>query len=176
MNKEMKRRKIKIKNKFQASESFTVSFICSGNIIRSPYAHILFFHMIEGDPSLKNRIRVESGGVKYRNSSLSNECREILLRKGVSEKIIFNFKPRYYLDYPDMFKKVDLILIMEKNHIRYLPRSIHDHTFLLLEFTLGISENVPDPFFDPPFERAYKMIDKSLVYLYEFFKDLTKNA
>ncbi|MFX0087096.1 MAG: hypothetical protein ACFFAU_15665, partial [Candidatus Hodarchaeota archaeon] len=175
MNKELKRRKSKIKKQFQASESFTVSFICSGNIIRSPYAHILFFHMIEGDSNLKNRIKVESGGVEYRNSSISYESCEILLRKGVSEKEVFDFKPRYYPDYPDMFKMIDLILVMEKNHIKYLPRSVHDRAFLLLEFTLGISENVPDPFFDPPFERAYKMIDKSLEYLLEFFKDITKN-
>ncbi len=171
MNKEMKRRKIRIKETFKKSNSFTINFICSGNIIRSPYAHLLFFHMINGYPQLKRRIKVESGGVKYRNSSISSESYEMLLKKGVSEKIIAEFKPRYFLDHPNMFKSVDLILVMEKTHIRFLPKSVQNKAFLLLEFTQGVSENIPDPFFDPPFERAYNMIDKSLKLLENFFEE-----
>ena len=169
MKNETKKKKLRIKEAFQKSELFTVNFICSGNIIRSPYAHLLFSHMIDGDSQLKGRINVESGGVKYRNSSLSYESNEMLLKKGVSEKMIAEFKPRYFLDHPNMFKSVDLILVMEKTHIRYLPESIQNRTFLLLEFTQGVSEDIPDPFFDPPFERAYNMIDRSLKLLVNFF-------
>jgi protein-tyrosine-phosphatase len=170
MNKKLERRKSQIKKKFLASESFSISFICSGNIIRSPYAHILFLHMIASDSNLKKKINVESGGVNYRNISISYESREMLLRKSVSEKYIMDFKPRYFPDYPNMFRSIDLILVMEKSHIKHLPKSVQDRAFLLLEFTQGVSENVPDPFFDPPFERAYEMLDKSLEHLLEFFK------
>lgn len=171
MKNEIEKRKLHIKEAFKKSELFTVNFICSGNIIRSPYAHLLFSHMIDGDSQLKGRINVESGGVKYRNSSLSSESNEMLLKKGVSKKMIAEFNPRYFLDHPNMFKSVDLILVMEKSHIGYLPESIRNRAFLLLEFTQGVSENIPDPFFDPPFERAYNMIDKSLKFLANFFEE-----
>jgi protein-tyrosine phosphatase len=95
----------------------------------------------------------------------------MLLLKGVSEDKIINFQARFFPDHPDMFKNVDLILVMEKSHINRLPKSVQDRAFLLLEFTQGIMKNVPDPFFDPPFERAYRMIDKSLDLLITFFNN-----
>ncbi|MHA1969715.1 MAG: arsenate reductase/protein-tyrosine-phosphatase family protein, partial [Candidatus Hodarchaeales archaeon] len=147
MNKALEQRKLQIRQKFQTSALFTINFICSGNIIRSPYAHLLFEHLINGELRLRSRIKAESGGVKYRNSSISYESREMLLLKGVSEDKIINFQARYFPDHPDMFKNVDLILVMEKSHINRLPKSVQDRAFLLLEFTQGIMKNVPDPFF-----------------------------
>ncbi len=170
MTEDVERRKNMIKLRFQKSDLFTVNFICSGNIIRSPYAHILFQHQIRNEKGLKNRIKVESGGVKYRNSSISYESHQMLLKKGISEEMIAKFVPRYFSDHPNMFNEVDLILVMEKSHITRLPKSFQNRAFLLLEFTQDVKENVPDPFFDPPFERAYRMIDKSLDLLILFFK------
>ena len=152
--------------KFSEASSFNIIFICSGNIIRSPYAHLLFEHLIQEDTKLK-KIRVESGGVTYRNYSISMEAREMLLREGVSADKISEFTPRYFPDYPDMFQGVDLVLVMEKTHIRKIPNK---NTFLLLEFTLGITDNVPDPYFDPPFERSFHMIKNALIRLMEFFR------
>lgn len=169
MTNELEQRKLQIKQKFQTSNLFAINFICSGNIIRSPYAHLLFDHLINGEIRLRSRIEVESGGVKYRNNTISYESREMLLMKGVSEDKIEKFQPRYFPDHPDMFKDVGLILVMEKSHINRLPKSVQDRAFLLLEFTQGMRKNVPDPFFDPPFERAYRMIDKSLDLLLTFF-------
>lgn len=94
----------------------------------------------------------------------------MLLREGVSTEKIEKFLPRFSLDYPEMFQSIDLVLVMEKSHIQRIPKFIREKTFLLLEFTLGISDNVPDPYFDPPFERSFKMIKESLLNLREFFK------
>ncbi|MHA2243815.1 MAG: arsenate reductase/protein-tyrosine-phosphatase family protein [Candidatus Hodarchaeales archaeon] len=163
-------RKQLILENFRESDQFKIIFICSGNIIRSPYAHLLFEHLIQEDMDLKKKIRAESGGVTYRNYSISAESRNMLLREGVPNEKITEFSPRYFPDYPDMFQLVDLVLVMEKNHIRKIPNSIGEQTFLFLEFTLGITDNVPDPYFDPPFERSFHMIKDALIRLMEFLK------
>ena len=95
----------------------------------------------------------------------------MLFREGVNGDKINSFKPRYTVDYPDMFKGVDLVLVMEKNHISSLPEAIREKSFLFLEFTLGLSEDVPDPYFDPPFERSFNMIKKGLFELRNMLKD-----
>ncbi|MFX0152805.1 MAG: hypothetical protein ACFFAJ_18635, partial [Candidatus Hodarchaeota archaeon] len=151
------------------SNLFNILFICSGNIIRSPYAHLLFEHLIEDDRKLKNKLSVESGGVTYRNYSISSESRNELLKEGVSSDRINEFHPRFYSDNPDMFQKADLVLIMSKGHLRKIPTVYHEKTFLLLEFTDGISKSVPDPYFNPPFSYAYNLIKTSVIQLRKLF-------
>ena len=159
-----------ILQRFRESDQFNIIFICSGNIIRSPYAHLLFEHLIQKDEDLKKKVRVESAGVIYRNYSISSESRNMLLREGVSSNKISQFFPRFSLDYPEMFQDVDLVLVMEKSHIQRIPEFIRNKSFLLLEFTLGINDNIPDPYFDPPFDRSFRMIKESLLNLREFFR------
>lgn len=167
MSLRLNKHKQHILQKFRESDHFHLIFICSGNIIRSPYAHLLFEHLLEKDIELKSKMQVESGGVTYRNSSLSMEARNMLVKEGVSTKKISEFIPRYFPDHPDMFQGVDLVLVMEKNHIHKIP--VED-TFLLLEFTLGIANDVPDPYFNPPYERAFQFIKEALIQLREFFR------
>ena len=166
LNLQLDEQKQYILQKFRISKHFHIVFICSGNIIRSPYAHLLFEHLLEEDIKLKKKIQVKSGGITYRNFSISVESRDMLLKEGVPLKKVSEFRPRYYPDYPDMFKEVDLVLVMEKNHIRKIPIK---NTFLLLEFTLGKAINVPDPYFDPPYDRSFQMIKEALIHLREFF-------
>jgi protein-tyrosine phosphatase len=171
MNSQLVKRKNSVIQSFKHSQHFKIIFICSGNIIRSPYAHLLFEHLIHEDLDLRKKIKVESGGVTYRNNSISNESREMLFREGVNSDKINSFKPRYTSDFPNMFKEVDLVLVMEKNHITGLPERLREKSFIFLEFTLGLSEDVPDPYFDPPFERSFTMIKKGLFELRDMFKD-----
>ena len=147
-------------------ESFTINFICSGNIIRSPYAELLFEKLIRKYDVLSNKISVESGGVKYRNSMISEESAVMLLKEGVAEERINRFSPRFYRDFPEMFEKNDLILVMEQSHLKCIPRKYSDKSFLFLDFVYGKAiGDVPDPYFDPPFERAYNMIKDALLSL-----------
>ena len=166
LNPQLDEHKQRILEKFRESNHFHIVFICSGNIIRSPYAHLLFEHLLEEDIKLKSKIQVESGGVTYRNFSISMETRNMLLKEGIPPDKISEFSPRYFPDHPDMFKGVDLVLVMERNHIRKIPNK---NTFLLLEFTLGKHINVPDPYFEPPYERSFEMIKEALIQLRELF-------
>lgn len=170
MNPHLEKQKKVILQKIREANSFTLLFICSGNIIRSPYAHLLFEHLIQEDRELKEKIRVESRGVTYRNYYISMEAREMLLKEGISAERIAEFTPRYFSDYPDVFKSADLVLVMENNHIRRVPISVRKQTFLLLEFTLGVTDDVPDPYFDPPFERSFQMVKEAMIQLRTFFR------
>ena len=169
LNSRTNERRQGILQKFRESNRLKIVFICSGNIIRSPYAHLLFEHLIEEDTELIKKVQVESGGVTYRNYSISMEAHDMLVKEGVSTKKIAEFTPRYFPDHSNMFQNVDLVLVMEKGHIRKIPNK---NTFLLLEFTLGISSNVPDPYFDPPYERSFQMIKEALIRLREMLRDI----
>ena len=162
------RLKQQILNKFAQSEHFKINFVCSGNIIRSPYAHLLFTHILKGT-ELEKRITVESSAVKYRNYQISNESSQMLRSEGVSKEEIDQFRPRHFMDHPQIYDDVDLILVMEKNHITQLPDRFREKAFLLLDFTQDKNINVPDPYFNPPYERAYRMISEALVILKDLF-------
>jgi protein-tyrosine phosphatase len=154
--------------KIYSQESFTINFICSGNIIRSPYAEILFEKLLEQHYVLSQKIKVESGGVKYKNSMISGESASMLIKGGVSKNRIDQFSPRFFGDYPNMFENNDLILVMEKSHLQYIPQKYKKKAYLFLDFVYGQSiGNVPDPYFNPPYERAYNMIKEALETLLE---------
>jgi protein-tyrosine phosphatase len=162
----MNSRKKKILNLLSEKENFSINFICSGNIIRSPYAEILFEKLIaDSNEGLVNKILVESGGVRYRNSRISNQTKSMLLKEGISKERIHRFTPRFFPDFPDMFEKNDLILVMEQSHLTEIPSKFTEIAFLLLEFTFGKREDVPDPYFDPPYERVYNILKKALFEL-----------
>ncbi len=160
----IRRNKELILGKLSHSSQFKINFVCSGNIIRSPYAQLLFTYIIKNS-ELENRITVESSGVKYRNCQISCESYQMLLTEGIPEEKILKFTPRFFIDYPHIYEDVDLILVMEKNHIKYIPEQFREKAFLLLEFTQGDAIDVPDPYFDPPYERVFSMIKQSLLIL-----------
>ncbi len=149
--------------KICSKESFTINFICSGNIIRSPYSEMLFEKLVGEEDTLKRKIHVESGGVVYRNQKISEESTLMLMKEGIPRERINQFSPRYHHDFPNMFKEADLILVMEKSHLQYIPGKYKEKSFLFLDFAHGQRiGDVPDPYFDPPFERAYDMIKEAL--------------
>jgi protein-tyrosine phosphatase len=168
----LKEEKIEFLESLSSKKSIRINFICSGNIIRSPYAEILFEHLIKKEKNaFFHLIHVESGGVRYRNSDISTQSAEMLFREGVSQERINQFTPRYFPDYPSMFDSVDLILVMERSHLRSIPLKFSEKAFLLLEFVYGKNEDVPDPYFDPPYEKAYNMIKKALIDLIEIINN-----
>ena len=129
---------------------------------------MLFEKLTQDNPILSQKIKVESGGVKYKNSMISEESASMLMKEGVSESRVNQFSPRFHRDYPKMFEKNDLILVMEKSHLNYIPSKYRWKAFLFLDFVHGVSiGNVPDPYFDPPYERAYNMIKEALEMLFE---------
>ena len=131
---------------------------------------MLFNHKIRNDKRLSKRLIIDSGAVKYQNSVISQETYSHLLKAGLSKEEILLFKPKYLGKIPELIEDSDLILVMEKKHLKYIPSSKLDHTFLLLEFALGREEDIPDPYINQPYEKAYNLIDLSIQKLYDLFK------
>ncbi|MFX0125096.1 MAG: hypothetical protein ACFFAE_15805 [Candidatus Hodarchaeota archaeon] len=134
-----------LKKKISRGEIIRILFVCSGNIMRSPIGEMLFEKMIQDLPC-HPLIKSESGAVVYRNSSLLYETRQILLNEGVSEERIDEFYPRHITNHPQLFQNADLILVMEFSHFSVLAE-FGLKSFLLKDFTLGISEEISDPYF-----------------------------
>jgi protein-tyrosine-phosphatase len=129
---------------------------------------MLFENLIREKDSFNLNINVQSGGVVYKNQRISKESASMLMKEGISKERINQFSPRYHHDYPDMFKEADLILVMEQSHLQYIPEKYIQKSFLFLDFVYGQKiGDVPDPYFDPPFERAYNMIKDALKSLIE---------
>lgn len=151
-----------------SKEKISLLFICSGNIIRSPYAEILFEKMlVEAD--LESRFILSSGAVTYRNSRISTMSYNELLKEGISSSRIKSFYPRHIDDHRHLFSNADIILVMSRDHQSKLSR-FKEKSHLLTEFAGLSPEDVPDPYFESTPEIAYNMIKRSLQALIECLK------
>jgi len=144
------------------SEPISIVFICSGNVIRSAYAELLFEKMVAETNCLRDRIQVHSGAVQYHNTRIYSEIIPFLIKEGVEELRIKNFKSRHVDDYPELLSDSDLILVMTNSHIRRIPDLYKDKSFLIYQYGTGEALEIPDPYFEPPMERAIRMLNKAL--------------
>lgn len=152
-----------LKGKMSKGNVIHILFVCSGNIMRSPIAEMLFEKMIQGH-SCQSLIKSESGAVVYHNSRLMSETRQILLGEGISSKRLDSFYPRHISDEPELFKCADLILVMEQNHLSALGE-LNNKSFLLKDFTIGVNEEIGDPYFGASFTEVIQEIKHCLEVL-----------
>ncbi|MFX0195036.1 MAG: low molecular weight phosphatase family protein [Candidatus Hodarchaeota archaeon] len=148
----------------------TILFLCSGNIIRSAYAELVFDKMISEDACLKERIRVRSGALKYFNRQIFSEIIPFIIQEGVDQSRITNFRPRHIMDYPELLTEANLILVMTQNQLNLLPSEYRNMAYLLYQYVFNESLDIPDPFFDPPMKHAVNLLKKALVGLLEKFR------
>ncbi len=127
---------------------YKILMVCSGNICRSPTAHgFLDAALIENN--LDQAIFVDSCGIHagHEGESPDPRSQKIALENGVD---ISNIRSRKIQinDYEDF----DLILAMDKGHIKKMltnaPKHTHDKIMLYLDFThLPEESEVPDPYY-----------------------------
>ncbi|MFW9994644.1 MAG: hypothetical protein ACFFD4_21555 [Candidatus Odinarchaeota archaeon] len=150
-----------LKQLMNEKNTVSILFVCSGNIIRSPYAELLFEKMLV-EKGLMKSFMLSSGAVTYRNSKISSLSRKALITEGVSQERINKFYPRYIDDYPELFRNADLILAMSEEHLDELEE-FTDKSFLLTSFAGLPAKNVPDPYFESTPLIAFNMIKESLL-------------
>lgn len=153
------------------SKPLSIVFICSGNVIRSAYAELLFEKMVTETTCLRGRIRVHSGAVQYHNTRIYPEIVPFLIEEGVAETRIKNFKSRHVDDYPELLSDSDLILVMTKSHIIRIPDLYKDKSFLVYQYGTGEDLEIPDPYFEPPMDRAIRMLNEALNGLLDRLKN-----
>ena len=134
--------------------------------MRSPFAEYRARQLL--DTKRKN-VTFKSGGVVYRNSSLSSETYRYLISYGYKSGELASFKPKYIHDFPEIFEEADLILVMEQDHLKYLE-SHFEKSFLLTEF-LGETGDVLDPYFEGTIEKIYNQLNELIVKLVELLTE-----
>jgi protein-tyrosine phosphatase len=141
---------------------FSLLFVCTGNICRSPTAEGVMRHRVE-DAGLAQRVDIESAGtggwhIGSPPSALAVECAR---RRGYD---LAGLRARQLSR--DDFDRFDLLIAMDRGHhaqmLRHCPEGLADRLRLFLEFAPEFrSLDVPDPYYGDAadYERALDMIE-----------------
>ena len=163
MNKE------EILTKFKKKSQIRILFICSGNIMRSAYAEMIFEKILK-DKYGDTKIISESGAVEYVNDSIAFQTKKILLEQGVSKERIKQFHPRHVSYYREAFENADLILVMTRGHLDELP-DFREKTFMLTDFVFNEKRDIADPFFDGNIRQSFAEVREGLEELIRIFEE-----
>lgn len=152
-------------------KDFSVCFVCTGNICRSPMARVIFSEMIK---SANLESTVDSAGISgwHEGEPMDLRAREVLISHN-------------YLDVAhrakrlpsDAFKRYTHIICMDKSHLDFInninKKLMHSNVMvsLLLSFVPNsASLNVPDPYYEDKdfFEEVFQIIELGCRHLLNF--------
>jgi protein-tyrosine phosphatase len=154
-----------------ATQLFRVSFVCTGNICRSPMAEVVLRTRAER-AGLGDRLAIESAatGDWHVGEQADRRTIEALERAGYDGS---RHRARQFD--PADFPQLDLVVAFDRGQARILrnwaPSLLeHDKVRLLLEFDaeLAALQDVPDPYYSDAatFDRVLGMIERSTEALF----------
>lgn len=129
----------------QNDKKYTVLFVCSSNVCRSPYCEFMLRRMVENDDDLRGKVDVCSSAVFNRSKSIFPKAVDILKREGFDESEILAHKPSFKTD-KERFEKADVIIGMSHTHKLLTPGKYRKKYVTLSEAAVGKYSPVPDPF------------------------------
>jgi protein-tyrosine phosphatase len=136
-----------------------ISFVCMGNICRSPTAEAIMRHLVS-EAGLQGKIDVDSAGTGawHVGEERDRRSRAVAKRRGMPiEGCARQFEP-------EDFQRFDLVLALDQENARDLGRlapndEAKSKVHLLREFdpTAGKDAAVPDPYYGGPegFEQVF---------------------
>jgi protein-tyrosine-phosphatase len=113
-----------------------VVFVCSGNVVRSAFAHLYAEHL--GLPR-----RVRSLATRYRNPELFTETRSALRARGVGEEALAAFRPTFVAEGLSAVDPQAVLFGMRRHHLA--PLGVHRPRAFLLPAVLGSGAEIADP-------------------------------
>ncbi|MCR6659555.1 MAG: low molecular weight phosphotyrosine protein phosphatase [Asticcacaulis sp.] len=149
-----------------------ILFVCLGNICRSPLAEGIFRHQVEA-ARLANRFTIDSAGCGGWHSGELPDRRSIAVAQAHGIDISDQRARQIHLDDFDRF---DLILGLDRDNVRHLtamqPQGSPAKVALYLEEALGLTKNVPDPYYGgtADFEAVYRLCEKASAALLETYR------
>jgi protein-tyrosine phosphatase len=129
-----------------------VSFVCMGNICRSPTAEAIMRHLV-AEAGLQDRIDVDSAGTGswHVGEERDRRSRTVAKRRGMP---IEGYARQFQ---PEDFQRFDLVLALDHDNARDLRRLAPDQQArnkvrLLRDFdaAAGKDASVPDPYYGGP--------------------------
>ncbi|MDE6893855.1 MAG: low molecular weight phosphotyrosine protein phosphatase [Malacoplasma sp.] len=142
-----------------------VTFICLGNICRSPMAEFLFKKIIQKNAN--NKYEVLSAGTSGWNDGddMHTETKKILNNLKID---VSNFYSKKLTD--EIFQKSDYIFVMDnqnyKDVIKKFGESKKVKKITDYSTTKKYSE-VPDPWYTKNFDETYQILNDALLNIYE---------
>lgn len=142
--------------------TFSVLFVCMGNICRSPTAHGVFRHMVKTQ-GLERSIRVDSAGTHnyHPNSPPDERSQEHAKKRGYA---LHDLRARQIRDHD--FDAHDLIVVMDWDNLEEVKeRCPPQHLSKLRRLTefcsVHKSDVVPDPYYGgvQGFERVLDLVE-----------------
>ncbi|MFW9928327.1 MAG: hypothetical protein ACFFD1_02960 [Candidatus Thorarchaeota archaeon] len=144
-----------------------ISYMCSGNIMRSPYAEKWSERLIsERYPYLEGKIIFNSGGLRHQNSYIHPDVKKLLLKENFDEKTIDSHQPKLFDNYIDFFAKTHIFIVMTAEHKNILKNKGKNNVYLLNEVGKGIQDDIKDPFYYP---NSFNSIFRSIFENIELF-------
>lgn len=149
---------------------FRLIFVCSGNICRSPTAEGIA-RALAAERGWASRLHIDSAGTHGLHSGQAPDPRTIAVAQGYGVDLTDRRARRIECD---DFERFDLILAMDRGHVREL-RAIcperHAHKLrLLLDYAPGLEQrDVPDPYYgdDGGFIATFRLIRAGTEALFE---------
>ena len=149
-----------------------ILFVCLGNICRSPLAEGIFRHQVEA-ARMMDRFTIDSAGCGGWHSGELPDRRSIAVAQ--THGIDISDQPARQIHIND-FDHFDLILGLDRDNVRHLiamkPEGSRAEVALYLEEALGLTKNVPDPYYGGPadFETVYRLCEKASAGLLDAYR------
>ncbi len=135
-----------------------VTFVCLGNICRSPMAEGIFQEMVT-EAGLGDEITVDSAGTSsyHVGEAAHPGTRQILKKNGV------DYVGQARQIRSNELSGIDYIIAMDRDNLRDLQYIAHDSEVvkrmsLLLSYAESDVVDVPDPYYTGNFERVYGLV------------------
>ena len=151
----------------------SVLFVCTGNICRSPTAEAVFRRLVR-DAGLDGRFTTDSAGTHDYHTGEPPDARACrhATRRGYDLSML---RARRVED--EDFSRFDLIIAMDRGHLRMLQRECPEehrhklHLFMHFAPRLG-ADDVPDPYYGGPehFEAVLDMVEAAAAGLLDHLR------
>ncbi len=136
----------------------TYVFVCSGNIIRSAFAHLYALHL--------GIINVDSFGTTYHNETIHPKTKTELLKIGVDKETIDNFKPKHISKFKSPPNPIFLVMT-EKHRKQLIQKGINPSKISKITQLIGNTNDIRDPYWTRRFKHAFQTIKKCVQALAE---------
>ncbi len=126
-------------SQISAKDEISLLFICTGNICRSPFAELLFKHLLfQSNVPSPDRFKIRSGGFVIQSIPIHEFSKQTLSELGVDETSIDAFHSRNLRMYKQEMEQADFLIVMDtSNRDTMVPAKYRFKTILLSEIAVG---------------------------------------